>query len=136
VRPGEVGNAPVAARQVRQNLPARGIGQRGKSSVQRSRRIFNHLVNYLAESLRRANIFLQFAEACSRLVFRRIIDSQQTAASEIRSTPRLSLRGRTGFLFATSLEQFNLPCIETVVRCDDLYFPRLHARRDDRTGAL
>lgn len=49
---------------------------------------------------------------------------------------RLSLRGRTGFLFATLLEQFNLPCIETVVRCDDLYFPRLHARRDDRTGAL
>ena len=63
MRPGEVGNAPVAPRQVRQNLPARGIGQRGKSSVQRSRRIFNHLVNYLAESLRRANIFLQFVEA-------------------------------------------------------------------------
>ena len=58
------------------------------------------------------------------------------SASEIRSTPRLSLHGRTGFLFATLLEQFNLPCIETVVRCDDLYFPRLHARRDDRTGAL
>ena len=58
MRPGEVGNASVAARQVRQNLPARGIGQRGKSSVQRSRRIFNHLVNYLAESLERANYFL------------------------------------------------------------------------------
>jgi hypothetical protein len=42
---------------MRQNLPARGISQRGKSSVQCSRRIFNHLVNYLAASLQRANIF-------------------------------------------------------------------------------
>ena len=36
--------------------------------------------------------------------------------------------------FATSLEQFDLPCIETVGRYHDLYFSRLHARRDDRTG--
>ena len=57
VRPGEVGNAPVAPRQVRENLPARGIGQRGKSLVQRSRGIFNHLVNYLAASLQRATFF-------------------------------------------------------------------------------
>ena len=64
MRPGEVGNAPVAPRQVGQNLPARGIGQRGKSSVQRPRSIFNHLVNYLATSSQRANIFSpQFAEA-------------------------------------------------------------------------
>jgi len=64
MRPGEVGNAPVAPRQVCQNLPARGIGQRGKSSVQRPGRIFNHLVNYLATSSQRANIFLlQFTEA-------------------------------------------------------------------------
>jgi len=46
------------------------------------------------------------------------------------------IAGTVGFLFATSLQQFNLPCIEIVVRCDHLYFPRLHARRDDRTGAL
>src|SRR5258707_11035657 len=57
VRPGEVGDAPVATRQMRQNLPARGIGQRGKSSVQCSRGIFNHLVNYLAASLQRATFF-------------------------------------------------------------------------------
>src|SRR6266403_491362 len=50
VRPGEIGNAPVAPRQVRQNLPARGIGQRSESFVQCSRGIFNHLVNYLAAS--------------------------------------------------------------------------------------
>jgi hypothetical protein len=48
VRLSEVGNAPVALSEVGQDLPARGISQRGKSSVQRSRRIFNHLVNYLA----------------------------------------------------------------------------------------
>src|SRR6266702_839182 len=59
VRPGEVGNAPVATRQVRQNLPARGIGQRGESFVQCSRGIFNHLVNYLAASFEYANLFLQ-----------------------------------------------------------------------------
>jgi hypothetical protein len=46
MRPGEVGNASVAARQVRQDPPTRGIGQRRKSPVQRSRNIFNHLVNY------------------------------------------------------------------------------------------
>ena len=78
MRPGEVGNAPVAARQMRKNLPARGIGQCGKGSVQCSRRIFNHLVNYLAESLRRANIFLQFVEAPSRRVVRRITNSHWT----------------------------------------------------------
>jgi len=59
VRPSEIGNAPVATRQVRQNLPARWVSQSGKSSVQRSRRIFNHLVNYLTESFEYANIFLQ-----------------------------------------------------------------------------
>jgi hypothetical protein len=58
VRAGKVGDAPVAPRQMRQDLPARWISQRGKSSVQRFRRIFNHLVNYLAESPQRANIFL------------------------------------------------------------------------------
>src|SRR4029077_5841471 len=84
MRPGEVGNASVAACQVRQNLPARGIGQRGKSPVQRSRRIFNHLVNYLAESLRRANIFYKFGEASSRHVFRRFTDPQETRRGERR----------------------------------------------------
>jgi hypothetical protein len=58
VRPSEIGNAPVATRQMRQNLPARWIGQRGKSSIQCSRGIFNHLVNYLAESFQRATFFL------------------------------------------------------------------------------
>jgi hypothetical protein len=47
-------------RQVRQNLPARGISQRGKSAVQCSRRIFNHMVNYLAESLEGANTFFRY----------------------------------------------------------------------------
>ena len=51
MRPGEIGDAPVATRQVRQNLSARWIGQRGKSSIQCSRGIFNHLVNYLAAGL-------------------------------------------------------------------------------------
>jgi len=75
--PGEIGHAPVALRQVRQNPPARGIGQCGKGSVQRSRRIFNHLVNYLAKAYKHANIFLQFVEASSRRVVRRITDSQE-----------------------------------------------------------
>jgi hypothetical protein len=58
VRPGEVGDAPVAQRQVRQNLTARWIGQRGKSSVQRSRRIFNHLVKYLSKIVTRKYFFV------------------------------------------------------------------------------
>jgi hypothetical protein len=62
---------------VRQNLTARGMGQCSKSSVQCSRRIFNHMVNYLAESLQRANLFLQFVEASSRRVVRRITNSQE-----------------------------------------------------------
>ena len=57
MRPGEVGNAPVAPRQVSQNLPARGIGQRGKGSVQCSRRIFNHLVNYFSSVIPNVQIF-------------------------------------------------------------------------------
>jgi len=47
---------------MRQDAPACGISERGKSSVQTSGRIFNHLVNYLAALLQRANIFLKFAE--------------------------------------------------------------------------
>jgi hypothetical protein len=47
--PGEIGNPPVAPRQVGQNPPTCGIGKRRKSSVQSFRRIFNHVVNHLAE---------------------------------------------------------------------------------------
>ena len=72
MRSGEVGHAPVAACQVRQNLSARGISQRGKSSVQCSRIIFNHLVNYLAKSFQRANIFLQLRKAGLGLRFPRL----------------------------------------------------------------
>src|SRR4029453_12472841 len=57
VRPSEVGNAPVTPRQVRQNLPAGWISQGGESFVQCSRRILNHLVNYLAKSFECANFF-------------------------------------------------------------------------------
>jgi len=46
VRPREIGHPPVATSQVRQDAAARGVGQRGESLVQRSRRMFNHLVNY------------------------------------------------------------------------------------------
>ncbi len=57
VWPREIGNAPVATCQMRQDAPPSWIGQGGESSVQRSRRIFNHLVNYVAELLQHANIF-------------------------------------------------------------------------------
>ena len=64
VRPCQVGHASAAPSQMRQDPPARRISQRGESSVQRCRRIFNHPVNYLACSFKRAKIFLlQFAEA-------------------------------------------------------------------------
>ena len=57
MRSREIGHALVAPGQMRQDSPASWISQRGESLVQRSRRIFNHLVNYLAELMRRANIF-------------------------------------------------------------------------------
>ena len=44
-----MGNASVAARQVRQNTPPGGISQGGESPIQRLRVIFNHLVKYVAE---------------------------------------------------------------------------------------
>jgi hypothetical protein len=62
---------------MRKNLPARGISQCGKSSVQRSRRIFNHLVKYLAGVIATRKHFLQFVEASSRRVVRRITNSQE-----------------------------------------------------------
>jgi hypothetical protein len=58
MRPCEIGNAPIAASQVRQNSPAGGISQGGESSVQRFRRIFNHLVKYVTASFNPANLFL------------------------------------------------------------------------------
>jgi hypothetical protein len=64
VRPCEICHASVAPGEMGQDPPARWISQRGKSSVQCSRRIFNHLVNYLAELCNAQPFFLlQFAEA-------------------------------------------------------------------------
>src|SRR4029453_2863020 len=48
----------IALGEMSQDTPASGVSQRGEGSVQCARIIFNHLVNYLAESLQRANIFL------------------------------------------------------------------------------
>jgi hypothetical protein len=63
MRPCEIGDAPVAPGQMRQDSTASRISERSESLVQCSGRIFNHLVNYLAELLRRANILLlQFTE--------------------------------------------------------------------------
>src|SRR5262245_12733317 len=58
VRAREVGHPPLAPRQVRQNPPARWISQCSESSVQRCRRIFNHLVNYLARIIATRKHFL------------------------------------------------------------------------------
>ena len=66
MRPCEIGHAPVASGQMRQDSAASRISERSESLVQCSGRIFNHLVNYLAELLQRANILLlQFTEAAA-----------------------------------------------------------------------
>ena len=39
------------------------------------------------------------------------------------------------YSFASLLEQFDLPRIQTVIRCDDFHFSRFHAWSDDRAGA-
>jgi hypothetical protein len=46
VRPGEIGDAPVPAGKVCQDLAPGGIGQSGEGAIQLTRRIFNHLVKY------------------------------------------------------------------------------------------
>jgi hypothetical protein len=67
-----------------------------------------------------------------------------SAKRPVRAASRIAQylsKARTGIMLlsarsGTSLEQFNLPSIETVVCGDDLYFSGLYARRDDRTGTL
>ena len=52
-----MGHALIAPGEVSENPPARRIRERGEGSIQLSGGIFNHLVNYLAESFECANIF-------------------------------------------------------------------------------
>ena len=54
-----MGDAFVATREMRQDAPPCRIGQGRESPIQCLWRIFNHLVNYLAESLKCVNIFLE-----------------------------------------------------------------------------
>ena len=51
MRPGQVRNAFIAEREVREDAPPCRIGQRRESAIQHLGGIFNHLVNYIAASL-------------------------------------------------------------------------------------
>jgi hypothetical protein len=44
--PRQMGDAFIAARKMRQDAPARRIGQGGERAIEHPGRIFNHLVNY------------------------------------------------------------------------------------------
>ena len=46
MRPGEIGDTTIAGREMFDDAPASGIGQRSKRSVELFRRTFNHMVNY------------------------------------------------------------------------------------------
>lgn len=48
VGPGQIGHTSIAPGKMGEDLPPRWISQSGKRPVQGSRRIFNHLVNYVA----------------------------------------------------------------------------------------
>jgi hypothetical protein len=50
-----MGDAFIAACKMRQDAPARRIGQGGESAIQHLRRIFNHLVKHLAGAFHNAN---------------------------------------------------------------------------------
>jgi hypothetical protein len=50
MRPRQIGNAPVTARQMRQDPAAGRVRQGGERAVQCAGLIFNHQVNYLAAS--------------------------------------------------------------------------------------
>ena len=49
MRTCEVGDTPVTPRQMCQDMAPGRIGQGGERAIQRSGRMFNHLVNYLAQ---------------------------------------------------------------------------------------
>jgi hypothetical protein len=53
-------DALIATGQMREDAPARWVGQRGKRAVQSLWRIFNHLVKYITASfaLRKQKIFV------------------------------------------------------------------------------
>src|ERR1700675_1308516 len=55
MRPGQVRNAFIAEREVREDAPPCRIGQRRESAIQYLGGIFNHLVNYVARKCRHAN---------------------------------------------------------------------------------
>jgi len=55
VRSRQIGNAPVTVRQMREDAPARWIGQRGEGAIENIWRIFNHLVKHLVEINRNAS---------------------------------------------------------------------------------
>ena len=44
--PSQMGDAFIAACKMRQDAPARRIGQGGERAIEHPGRIFNHLVNY------------------------------------------------------------------------------------------
>ena len=55
MRPGQVRNAFISEREVREDAPPCRIGQRRESAIQHLGGIFNHLVNYVARECRHAN---------------------------------------------------------------------------------
>ena len=63
MRTGEMGNAMIAAGEMGEDAAASGIGQGSKRSIQGRRRIFNHMVNYLADPFCSANDFFSISTA-------------------------------------------------------------------------
>jgi hypothetical protein len=55
----QMGHAFIATREMREDVPARWIGQRRERAIQCLRRIFNHLVNYLIDRFSTRKSFLE-----------------------------------------------------------------------------
>jgi hypothetical protein len=75
-------------------MTARWIGKRGKSSAQRSRRIFNHLVKYLAQSFERAKHFFLIVGESRRTDLPGSARSEPTTLAQSGSKHKQRLRIR------------------------------------------
>src|SRR5438552_10713468 len=66
MRARQIRHTPIAASKVGEDAAPGRVGQRGKGSIQQSRRIFNHLVKYIAERFGVRKHFFQLVPVCRR----------------------------------------------------------------------
>lgn len=84
MRPRQIGDATVAAREMFEDAPPRGVRQGGERAVQLARRTFNHMVKYYSSAADCASEF--FAVLMTALLKRAEIQSLRTVAIPAKTT--------------------------------------------------